>query len=236
MRPLFGPRTVVEAAFLVAVPVIALEAGVSWYAIIGAGGIAYLIVLVVEGWIWREGNKRPSRPRLKPRTKLRTKPAASPAAAAVAPEPAVAVAVAGEAEHVRVLRTEEPDPQPPPQPEPVPLPEPEPDPAPLPAPEPEPVPEPPRLAPVPEPEPEPEPELPPAAAVIPIPVSTAPRQWNVWDLERLARENSGGDPIADEERTFLLMYLRDFAGADGLLPVDFDDLVRQSFGAIVANR
>lgn len=234
MRPLFGPRTVVEAAFLVAVPVIALEIGVSWYAIIGAGAIAYLIVLVVEGWIWREGSKRPRRAR----PKAKAKPAVA-AAAVAAPEPVAAA----DPEHVRVLRAEpelvpEPDPQPPPQPEPVPLPEPEP--APLPEPEPEPVPEPPRLAPVPPPPPEPaplpEPEPAPAAAVIPIPVSTAPRQWNVWDLERLARENSGGDPIADEERTFLLMYLRDFAGADGLLPVDFDDLVRQSFGAIVANR
>jgi hypothetical protein len=108
--------------------------------------------------------------------------------------------------------------------------------APEPEPEPEPVREPPHLAPapppLPEPEPEPEPELPPAAAVIRI---GGPRQWNVWDLERVARESSGGDPIADEERTFLLMYLRDFAGADGLLPVDFDDLVRQSFGGLVAN-
>jgi hypothetical protein len=82
------------------------------------------------------------------------------------------------------------------------------------------------------PEPEPEPEPVPAAAVIRI---GGPRQWNVWDLERVAREHSGGDPVADEERTFLLLYLRDFAGPDGLLPVDFDDLVRQSFGGLVAN-
>jgi hypothetical protein len=79
---------------------------------------------------------------------------------------------------------------------------------------------------------EPEPEPTPAAAVIRI---GGPRQWNVWDLERVAREHAGGDPVADEERTFLLMYLRDFAGADGLLPADFDDLVRQSFGGLVAN-
>ena len=74
------------------------------------------------------------------------------------------------------------------------------------------------------------------AEVIPIGFGSSPRQWNVWDLERISREHAGGDPIADEERTFLLLYLRDFAGADGLLPVDFDDLVRQSFGSIVANR
>ena len=206
MRPLFGPRTVVEAAFLVAVPVIALEVGLSWPAIIGAGAIAYLLVLALEGAIWREGKR-----------------AGEPAPAA-APEPAVVAAAAPESspkplatEHVRVLR---------PEPELVAV---------------APTPEPPRLAPVPDPapepppapEPEPEPELPPAATVTHI---SGARQWNVWDLEQLAREHAGGDPIADEERTFLLMYLRDFAGPDGLLPVDFDDLVRQSFGGLVANQ
>jgi len=29
------------------------------------------------------------------------------------------------------------------------------------------------------------------------------------------------------------MYLRDFAGPDGALPIDFDGLVRDSFGALV---
>src|SRR5581483_94511 len=87
---------------------------------------------------------------------------------------------------------------------------------------------------------EPEPAAAPAR-VAPVPMPAAviriggPRQWNVWDLERVAREHAGGDPVADEERTFLLTYLRDFAGANGLLPADFDDLVRQSFGGLVAN-
>jgi hypothetical protein len=204
MRPLFGPRTVVEAAFLVAVPVIALEVGLSWLAIVAAGAVAYLLVLAVEWVAWRESKRG----------------AAAPAVAA--PEPAVPESE----QHVRVIRAE-------PEPEPVPV-------AVAAAPEPEPSPEPPRLAPVPTPEPvrvpaiepEPEPVLPPAAAVIRI---GGPRQWNVWDLERVAREDAGGDPVVDEERTFLLMYLRDFAGADGLLPADFDDLVRQSFGGLVAN-
>ena len=40
----------------------------------------------------------------------------------------------------------------------------------------------------------------------------------------------------DEERTFLLMYLREFAGPDGLLPLDFDGLVRDSFGELVGAR
>jgi hypothetical protein len=102
--------------------------------------------------------------------------------------------------------------------------------APVPDLEPEPVP-------VPEPVPEPEPEPQPAATtVVPIGVSALPRQWNIWDLERLTREASGGDAILDEERSFLLMYLREFAGPDGELPVDFDGLVRDSFGQLVGAR
>ena len=201
MRPLFGARTVVEAAFLVAVPVIALEVGLGWPAIIGAGALAYLLVLAVEGAIWRDGKREEA-------------PApARPAPAEEPPAPA--------ADHVRVIRAQ-----------------------PVKAvvtqrePEPEPEPERPRLVPVPAPapppEPEPEPELPPVATVVPITGSAGPRRWNVWDLERVAREQSGGDPVVDEERTFLLLYLRDFAGPDGLLPADFDDLVRQSFGGLVA--
>jgi hypothetical protein len=204
MRPLFGPRTVVEAAFLVAVPVIALEVGLGWLAIIGAGAIAYLLVLAVEGTIWREG-KRDGAPL--PAAAAATEPEAPPA----------------NADHVRILRSE---------PEPAPIPEIVAVAVPMPA---EPVAEPPRLVPVPDPEPPPEPDpvVPPAASVTHI---SGARQWNVWDLEQLAREHAGGDPIVDEERTFLLMYLRDFAGPDGLLPVDFDDLVRQSFGGLVADQ
>jgi hypothetical protein len=204
MRPLFGPRTVVEAAFLVAVPMIALEVDLRWYVIVVAGGIAYLLVLGVEAAVWREGKRGAAAP------------------AAVAPESAVAEVE----QHVRINQKE---PEPAPTPVPVHVAH-------------EPGPEPPRLVSVPEPEPEPvpvlaiepepEPEATPAAAVIRI---GGPLQWNVWDLERVAREHAGGDPVADEERTFLLMYLRDFAGVDGLLPADFDDLVRQSFGGLVAD-
>jgi hypothetical protein len=52
----------------------------------------------------------------------------------------------------------------------------------------------------------------------------------------LTREHAGTDEARDEERSFLLMYLRDFAGADGLLPIDFDGLVRDSFGELVGAR
>jgi hypothetical protein len=61
----------------------------------------------------------------------------------------------------------------------------------------------------------------------------APRSWNLWELERVSREAAGGDALRDEERAYLLVYLRDFAGPDGRLPVDFDRLVRDSFGELV---
>jgi hypothetical protein len=52
-----------------------------------------------------------------------------------------------------------------------------------------------------------------------------PRRWNVRELERVARRHD------DDELEYLLVYLREFADADGLLPLDFDPLVRDSFGA-----
>jgi hypothetical protein len=55
------------------------------------------------------------------------------------------------------------------------------------------------------------------------------RQWNVWELDRAARESGR----TSEERDFLLLYLRDYAGPDGLLPLDFDALVRESFGDLL---
>jgi len=199
----------------VVVPFAAYEAGAGWPWIIAFGAVAYLLVLAVELFLWRQS----AQPR------VRTTRAPTPRAIEEPP---------ADDEHVRVFQTE---PEPAFEPEPAPsnnLVQAEISPAPEPAT--------PHLVSVPEPEPEPvavhaaAPEPAPPPAVVPIGLSAAPRQWNVWDLEQLARENAGGDPIADEERTFLLMYLRDFAGADGLLPVDFDDLVRQSFGGLVSGR
>ena len=46
---------------------------------------------------------------------------------------------------------------------------------------------------------------------------------------RTARDAATGDRDREEE-LLLLIYLRDFATPDGQLPVDFDDLVRESFG------
>ena len=98
------------------------------------------------------------------------------------------------------------------------------------------------VAPLPEPEPgherEPEPELepppPPAAErVVTLPAPAEPRAWNVWELERVARETAGADVARDEERSFLLMYLREFADPDGMLSVPFDPLVREAFGDVL---
>jgi hypothetical protein len=72
-----------------------------------------------------------------------------------------------------------------------------------------------------------------AASVVPLGAPSAPREWNLWELERLVREHPTGDPLVDEERAFLLVYLRDFASANGVLPVDFDGLVRESFGDLL---
>jgi hypothetical protein len=65
-----------------------------------------------------------------------------------------------------------------------------------------------------------------------VPRDTAPRTWNLWELERLA-EKMNGDAAA-EERTLLLVHLREFANASGDLPVEFDALVRDAFGAGLA--
>jgi hypothetical protein len=88
--------------------------------------------------------------------------------------------------------------------------------------------------PPPEPEPERAPELVEPQPVVRLPIDSAePRAWNVWELERLAGEAEGSDPAHDEELAFLLLELRQFANADGQLPVQFDPVVRESFGDLV---
>lgn len=91
--------------------------------------------------------------------------------------------------------------------------------------------------PEPEPDPEPEPEPPPPAVeeepVVAPPAPAEPREWNLWELDRVARGAAGADVARDEERSFLLMYLREFADPDGMLPVTFDPLVRETFGDVL---
>ena len=69
----------------------------------------------------------------------------------------------------------------------------------------------------------------PQKPVVAPPAELARPVWNLWDLERQARETAGADTARDEERSFLLMYLRDFAAADGVPPAEFDPLVRETF-------
>jgi hypothetical protein len=72
---------------------------------------------------------------------------------------------------------------------------------------------------------------PPAQPAEPPPPPPA-REWNLWDLERLARERAG-NAQRDEEWSALFTHLRVFANADGTLPKEFDGLVRESFGELI---
>ena len=58
------------------------------------------------------------------------------------------------------------------------------------------------------------------------------REWNIWELERRAREHAPNAPRA-EEWSALFTHLRVFANADGVLPKEFDELVRESFGELI---
>jgi outer membrane biosynthesis protein TonB len=131
------------------------------------------------------------------------------------------------ARNAKVRGGREPEPRPETAPEPVVV-----------RPEPIRTPEPPLIAaapppPEPEPEPEREPEPEPEPTVAYLPVSEAPREWNLWELERATREHATDDVARNEERAYLLMYLREFAGPDGTLPADFDGLVRDAFGDLL---
>jgi hypothetical protein len=60
-----------------------------------------------------------------------------------------------------------------------------------------------------------------------------PREWNLWDLESVAREEGRDDPARREEWSYLFLHLRQFADAKGTLPADFDSLIRESFGDLL---
>jgi hypothetical protein len=65
-----------------------------------------------------------------------------------------------------------------------------------------------------------------------VPEGPLAREWNIWELERMARAQSGG-LARDQEWAALFMHLRQFANADGVLPAQFDDLVRESFSRLI---
>jgi hypothetical protein len=83
----------------------------------------------------------------------------------------------------------------------------------------------------PEPEREPAPDLEPEPQPEPEP-SFVPREWNIWELQHLVRERPDDD--RHEEWAALTASLRDFARVDGTLPGEFDELVRDSFGELLA--
>jgi hypothetical protein len=71
------------------------------------------------------------------------------------------------------------------------------------------------------------PQQPPPTPVVQQPAAQpAPREWNLWELERQAREHAG-ESARSEEWTALFVHLRQFASTEGLLPTEFDGLVRE---------
>jgi outer membrane biosynthesis protein TonB len=217
LRRTLGPRFVPEALFIVGVAILAALLELTIPAAIGLTLAAWLLVAVAEIAF---GHRR------------RRATALTPESAAAAEAPAAMTVVSEEPPAVEGAPAAEDEPEPEPEAEVEPEAEEEPVPEPEPEPEPEPQPEPTPLAAVPDPEPESEPEPEPAPKVVEL-RPAEPREWNVWDLERRARERAGVDAARDEEWGYLLLYLREFASAEGTLPRDFDPLVRESFGELI---
>jgi hypothetical protein len=218
VRALLGPRFGVEATFIIAVAAFAGLLELPLRAILAAVFGSWALVAVAEIVASRRAASRP----------------VADGERGVAPVPPAPLSVRAQPEPDRVepLKVElEFEPEPPPTVAEV-------EELVASAPDEEPVaatPERPQLAAVPEPAPapppEPEPEAPAEPAVVSIRPSV-PREWNVWDLERRLQAQAGGS-IAGEELSYVLMYLREYASPDGVLPVEFDALVRESFGDLV---
>jgi hypothetical protein len=241
--PGLGPRFTIEAGLIIAVAVVAALVRLGTITIILVMAATWLLMAAVELVISRSRARPAPEAMLVPAEPLeqRREP---PAVRTVPPPPVVSprIAPVPESGHEPVVdERREPEPAPAPEPDVTPGPslEPAPEPGrdepPEPAP-PETPPEQPRVAIVAAaPEPERQPELPTSeleSRLVPFTSRSlgVPQQWNLWELERVARERSGADAVRDEERSFLLMYLRDFADADGVLPTSFDAIVRESFG------
>ena len=211
--PVVGSRFIVEAGFIIAVAVIAgIERLSTWWIIAVVAG-AWLIVAAVEIAVWARNVVAQQPQAVDEPADL--EPAPTPEHES---RPPVVVRPQSSVE----AREAEPGSEPESEPEQTR------------------EPERPRIAAVPalppEPEPEPEPEVEPEEpdrVVAFLPANDSPREWNLWELERAARDHGGDDVARNEERSYLLMYLREFAGPDGTLPADFDALVRESFGDVL---
>jgi len=210
-----------EVRPLLVIIVVALALGVAW---------------AVEWFSWRQEVPAQVAPPSALEPVVEAEPSVEPE-----PEPLVEVPAP-------VVVTPAPEPPPalqPPAPEPEPVATPPPPPPP-PAPEPAPTPQRLPLRPVPPPPPEPAPPPPLQPAAEPVrPAASSdvvdlrmratiqPRRWNLWDLERRARDELPRDPIRYEEWSYLFVHLRQFATPDGSLPTEFDGLVRESFGDLL---
>jgi hypothetical protein len=207
--PVVGSRFLIEAGFIIAVAVIAGVERLSTWWIIAVVASAWIIVAIVEIVVWAR------------QTHVRRDSAVESSESFEAFEPQAEEPTFVAPVRVRVQPTVESrrDPEPESEREPAPAPSPEPS----------------RIAAVPSlpPEPEPEPEPVPARVVAFIPANEGPREWNLWELERAARDHATDDVVRNEERSYLLIYLREFAGPDGILPTDFDGLVRDAFGDVL---
>jgi hypothetical protein len=202
--PVVGSRFLIEAGFIIAVAVVAGFERLSTLWIIAVVASAWIIVAIVEIVVWG-------------RQVVARQPRAVGPAATESELPAVVPA-----SPVRVQTQPPVESQREPEPEPAT----------------EPSRESPRIVAVPspappEPEPQPEPEPDAARVVAFIQANDGPREWNLWELERAARDHATDDVARNEERSYLLMYLREFAGPDGVLPTDFDGLVRDAFGDVL---
>jgi outer membrane biosynthesis protein TonB len=233
--PSAGLRFALEAAFLILVAVGAGLAKLEPVVIVALMAVAWVLVALVERASAKaaapltgdeaaeEGSGVSTREQPRHVDVVEVEPAAVPApepAAVRQPEPETVVEpelAVSERSARAILASSPPPVSDPPPPEPESEPEPEPEPAPEPEPEPAPEPEPEPAKPDPEPE----------------PVYSGPaREWNIWDLQRLVRDHAGESK--QEEQAALILSLRDFARADGTLPLEFDELVRESFGALLS--
>ena len=206
MRGVFGLRFLLEAALIVDVATIAWYEDFSKAGIVASIAGMWLLVALAEWLLSRRERERPVDVNLGARHVPGTEPAAE------VPPPAVALST----EPAR-----EPEPEAPPRIGARHVPGTEPGPGAEPA-----------DADVSPPAPAPAPA---AEGAVTLPARAEPREWNVWELERASREAAGSDVARDEERSFLLMYLREFADPDGMLPATFDPLVRETFGDVLGS-
>ena len=252
-------RLLALAGFLLTVALALWLAELRPLVVIIVMAIALLVAWAIEWFSWRQDVMRvvPEGPELD--EELDAAPAPPPFLPPAAPMEAAEPEAEVEAPAAVAAATSSPEPElpmlpPAPVEEPAPVAEPEPEPEPEPAPEPEPVaepsevtpapaPEPPRppLVPVPSPPPV-EPAAPPtvrpaaaAPAVIDMRtrVTAQPRRWNLWDLERRARDEASTIRSGTRSGSTCSSTCASSPTPDGSLPTEFDGLVRESFGELL---